>query len=43
MHFDAPIHWITGKDFPNNATDTIDFQKFIVPAPPNSRTISVVL
>src|SRR5205085_10991120 len=22
-HFDAPIHWITGKDLPNNATDTI--------------------
>src|SRR5256886_10915094 len=22
-HFDAPIHWITGKDLPNNSTDTI--------------------
>ncbi|HET8910176.1 MAG TPA: cyclase family protein, partial [Ktedonobacteraceae bacterium] len=21
-HFDAPIHWVTGKDLPNNATDT---------------------
>ncbi|TAL55972.1 cyclase family protein [Pandoraea sp.] len=31
-HFDAPIHWITGKDYPNNATDTIDVQKFIAPA-----------
>jgi kynurenine formamidase len=31
-HFDAPIHWITGKDFPNNATDTIPPRKFIGPA-----------
>ena len=23
-HFDAPIHWISGKDLPNNAVDTID-------------------
>ena len=22
-HFDAPIHWITGKDLPDNACDTI--------------------
>ena len=31
-HFDAPIHWITGKDLPNNATDTIPPGKFIGPA-----------
>ncbi|HLX39561.1 MAG TPA: cyclase family protein [Ktedonobacteraceae bacterium] len=31
-HFDAPIHWVTGKDLPNNATDTILPQKFIGPA-----------
>ncbi len=31
-HFDAPIHWITGKDLPGNATDTIDPRKFIGPA-----------
>src|SRR5438132_8230523 len=31
-HFDAPIHWITGKDLPNNATDTILPGKFIGPA-----------
>lgn len=31
-HFDAPIHWITGKDLPNNATDTILPRKFIGPA-----------
>src|SRR6478609_3878459 len=22
-HFDAPIHWVTGKDYANNALDTI--------------------
>jgi len=31
-HFDAPIHWISGKDLPNNAVDTIEPAKFIVPA-----------
>lgn len=31
-HFDAPIHWITGKDHDNNATDTIPVQRFIGPA-----------
>src|SRR5947209_7425601 len=31
-HFDAPIHWVTGKDLPNNATDTIQPSKFIGPA-----------
>jgi kynurenine formamidase len=31
-HFDAPIHWVTGKDLPNNATDTILPGKFIGPA-----------
>ena len=31
-HFDAPIHWVTGKDLPNNATDTILPSKFIGPA-----------
>ena len=31
-HFDAPIHWKTGKDFPNNATDTISVENFIAPA-----------
>ena len=31
-HFDAPIHWVTGKDLPNNATDTIAPRKFIGPA-----------
>src|SRR6266702_1370923 len=31
-HFDAPVHWVTGKDLPNNATDTIEPRKFIGPA-----------
>jgi kynurenine formamidase len=31
-HFDAPIHWISGKDLPDNAVDTIPPQKFIAPA-----------
>jgi kynurenine formamidase len=31
-HFDAPIHWVTGKDLPENATDTIAPRKFIGPA-----------
>ena len=31
-HFDAPIHWITGKDLPNNACDTIEPRRFVGPA-----------
>ncbi len=31
-HFDAPIHWITGKDYPDNSVDTIDPRQFIGPA-----------
>ena len=31
-HFDAPVHWVTGKDHPNNTTDTISVGKFIAPA-----------
>jgi kynurenine formamidase len=31
-HFDAPIHWISGKDLPNNAVDTIPARNFIAPA-----------
>jgi kynurenine formamidase len=31
-HFDAPIHWITGKDLPANATDTIPPSRFVGPA-----------
>jgi kynurenine formamidase len=31
-HFDAPIHWISGRDLPNNAVDTIPVEHFIAPA-----------
>ena len=31
-HFDAPIHWITGKDLPGNACDTIPARRFVGPA-----------
>jgi kynurenine formamidase len=30
-HFDAPHHWITGKDFPDGATDTIAPKNFVAP------------
>jgi len=31
-HFDAPVHWITGKDLPDNACDTIPPGRFVGPA-----------
>ncbi len=31
-HFDAPIHFVTGKDYENNSTDTIPVDRFIGPA-----------
>lgn len=31
-HFDAPVHWITGKDLADNACDTIPVRRFIGPA-----------
>lgn len=31
-HFDAPVHWITGKDRPGNACDTIPVRRFVGPA-----------
>src|SRR5262245_15712770 len=31
-HFDAPIHWITGKDLPLNACHTIPARRFVGPA-----------
>ena len=30
-HFDAPAHWITGKDHANNTVDTIPSENFIAP------------
>jgi len=31
-HFDAPVHWVTGKDLPDNTTDTIPVERFVGPA-----------
>ena len=31
-HFDAPIHWISGRHLPDNSTDTIPAESFIAPA-----------
>src|SRR5213596_2337589 len=31
-HFDAPIHWVTGKDRNNHACDTIPARQFVGPA-----------
>lgn len=31
-HFDAPHHWITGRDFADGATDTLPVQKLVGPA-----------
>ncbi|EBA06698.1 cyclase family protein [Sagittula stellata] len=31
-HFDAPAHWVTGKDLPSNTVDAIPAQRFVAPA-----------
>jgi kynurenine formamidase len=31
-HFDAPVHWITGRDLPASATDTLPPSRFVGPA-----------
>ena len=31
-HFDAPVHWITGRNLPENACDTIPARRFVGPA-----------
>ncbi len=31
-HFDAPVHWISGKDLPNNTVDRIPPGQFVGPA-----------
>ena len=31
-HFDAPVHWITGRNLAGNACDTIPVRRFIGPA-----------
>lgn len=30
-HFDAPHHWITGKDYDDGFTDTLDVQRLVAP------------
>ena len=30
-HFDAPVHWITGKDYKDGTTDRIAAQNFVAP------------
>jgi kynurenine formamidase len=30
-HFDAPHHWITGRDFADGSTDSLDVQRLIAP------------
>jgi kynurenine formamidase len=31
-HFDAPVHWVTGKDLANNTVDTVAPADFVAPA-----------
>jgi kynurenine formamidase len=31
-HFDAPVHWVTGRALPDSATDTIPPQRLMAPA-----------
>lgn len=31
-HFDAPIHWVSGKDLPDNSVDTVPLGAFVAPA-----------
>jgi kynurenine formamidase len=31
-HFDAPVHWVTGKDYRDGYTDTIPAGRFVAPA-----------
>ena len=31
-HFDAPVHWVTGKDYADGFTDTLPVQRFVAPA-----------
>ena len=31
-HFDAPVHWVTGRDYADGFTDTIPVQRLVAPA-----------
>lgn len=41
-HFDAPVHWVSGKDYPQNKTDTIEVSRFIAPACVIDASVDVV-
>lgn len=41
-HFDAPCHWITGRDHSSNTTDTIQPQNFVAPVNVIDRSKDVV-
>ncbi|WP_417248654.1 cyclase family protein [Celeribacter sp.] len=30
-HFDAPVHWVTGRDLPNNTVDTMPTEPMLAP------------
>lgn len=31
-HFDAPVHWVSGKDLPDNSVDAVPVANFVTPA-----------
>ena len=31
-HFDAPIHWVSGRNLPHNSTDTVPVENMVAPA-----------
>lgn len=31
-HFDAPVHWVTGKDLPDNSVDKVPAARLVAPA-----------
>ena len=31
-HFDAPVHWVTGRDLPRNSVDTMPLEPMLAPA-----------
>jgi Putative cyclase len=36
-HFDAPAHWVTGKDYADGFTDTLPVQRFVAPVATRAR------
>ena len=41
-HFDAPIHWVTGKDHPNATVDTIPANAFVRVRPLPSERLTLL-